>query len=154
MSKTIMAIKYSPQGRQETEISIEEVRSMVNRDQVNTDFSAENKSNITIPLGWPCATHPSGVGILPANSINLWAFGLASEQIEPTFAGVVVSNGVLVLTDWTEVTGTVTLEPKAVYYLAHDGGLSTEITGQFVQQIGISIAPNTLEIQISQPILL
>lgn len=145
---------------QDIELEIAEVVKLMNLPLSPVDmFSAENKDDVIIQAGMPCSLHPSGIGLLKAksNCENFWTFGIASQPISPTFAGNIHTNGRFNLLDWTNVTGMVNLIAKAIYYLAPTGGLTINpptTPGYILQQIGVVIAPNTLNIQIGQPILL
>lgn len=153
----IAATKYTPHGKQEVELDLEEVMNLMNTSDI--PFSAVNKDSMTIYAGMPCSMHPSGTGILKAKSNNMsfWAFGLAIVAIEPTFADTIQLSGLFYLHDWTNITGSVNLVARAIYYLAPNGGLTVDpptTPGYILQQIGIVAAPNTLNIRIGQPILL
>jgi hypothetical protein len=110
--------------------------------------------------GQPVAIHSSGVGVVLASAANNSknAIGLATEDIAPTFSGVILVDGPLTLADWTNVIGSVTLATKATYWLSATAGLLTTSApttiGQIDQVVGKSVSTDTLEIKISESVLL
>jgi hypothetical protein len=84
--------------------------------------------------------------------------GLAVEVGTPTVSVDYTPDGVLALTDWSAVTGTVSLLPGADYFLSPDtaGKLSTiapTTSGQVVVAVGRALSTQKLEIEI-QPLIL
>lgn len=123
-------------------------------------FTAENKDSVTILAGQPVSAHSSGTGIIravaTANTTRVLA--LATESIAAGATGTFLASGMLTLTDWTSVTGATTLVARATYLLsATTATLTTTApttTGYIVQQVGSSVAPDTLHVFINQTILL
>jgi hypothetical protein len=123
-------------------------------------YEAQNKDSVIIQAGAPVTQHPSGSGVVLASAAQVSTFcvGFALAAISPGFAGSILTDGLLVLADWTPLIGTVSLQAKAKYYLDPVAGRITasapSAQGQIVQFIGIAIDTSTLEIRISQTILL
>lgn len=69
-----------------------------------------------------------------------------------------ISKSILVLPDWTMITGSVALAPGQPYFLTATPGMlsatATTIVGQFVTQVGIAVNATTFEVNAQQPILL
>ena len=68
-------------------------------------------------------------------------------------------EGQITKSDWTSVTGSATLTPGAVYFLSVStaGGLTTAPPyelGETVVRVGRALSTTTLDIEISQPVLL
>ena len=125
------------------------------------DFTAENKDAGTIYAGMAVAIHASGIGVIKAqaDSIGTRSVGLAIADKAPTFAATIRTGGVLTLSDWTNVIGSVNLSAFAVYYLDEStaGMLTTTAptsATQIVQRIGTAVSATSLDIEVEQPILL
>lgn len=127
---------------------------------VAESISSTNRSVSTIQAGQPCAIYSGGLGFVPANATDntLMAVGLAQAAIAPTAAGIVQTSGPLQLSDWTAVTGTATLSPRAKYWLDVTAGRLTSTPpsarGNVLQPIGEAVASDTLLIQIQSEIQL
>jgi hypothetical protein len=125
-------------------------------------ITAQNKGLVTILKGQAVAAHSSGTGIILANASTSSknAIGLAGQSIAPSASGIVILSGPFTLSDWTAITGTVSLSALAVYYLdVTDGQLSTSPpsvagSGNVVQFTGRSISVDTLDLLIDPAILL
>lgn len=123
-------------------------------------YRAQNKDVSQFAAGCPVATHSSGSGIVAASAANssLPSVGIAAESIATGVTGAMVEGGILTLADWSAIVGTTTLAAKTTYFLSTTPGLLTPTppttSGQLLQRVGVSIAPDTLEIAIDDPILL
>ena len=123
-------------------------------------YSAENKDTVTLEAGAPVAVHSSGTGVrrADAQTTGYDCVGLVFESTAVGLSAAVRIGGTLTLADWTLVTGTVTLTSGATYFLSATSGQLTTAPpvtlGQRVQQVGVAVSPDTLAIQILQPILL
>lgn len=68
-----------------------------------------------------------------------------------------ITNGMLELSDWTDVLGSTLLTPGSVYYLGATGGITTTAPsspGQYVTEVGQASTSLKLQIDIKRPILL
>lgn len=123
-------------------------------------YTAENKEGISLSAGMPVAVHSSGVGVVRASAADNQknAVGLALLGAAPAMAETVQVGGPVTLSDWTAVTGTATLQARAIYYLSTIPGMLTttppETPGQVVQQVGMALSATTLGVEIDEAILL
>jgi hypothetical protein len=123
-------------------------------------FCAENKSGGTITRGQPCAMHVSGTGVVLAGaaSAGRLATGLAAETVANAVAGLVRTEGILELSDWTAAVGSAALTPGSEYWLSTTDGLLTSTaptgTGEKVQRVGRALNQTQLDLQIGESILL
>lgn len=123
---------------------------------LDPSVSGTNKYGSPIYAGQACALHSSGAGFVLANATDntKLAIGLAAVEVGNQLAGYVQVGGSFTLPDWTQVTGTVTLAPRATYWLdVNDGRLTNtppETRGNVLQIVGISVAPDTLLIGVDQ----
>jgi hypothetical protein len=123
-------------------------------------FTAQNVGFPTLAAGAPVAINGNGIGVVRADATTnlLPAVGLAQASTAPAATATVITSGLVLLSDWTAVTGTQTLAPRGVYYLGTTAGTLTTTppsgTGQVVQQVGIAATPGTLDVSIAPPILL
>lgn len=132
----------------------------LSRQSVPLFVTSENKDAVIIRAGQPVANHPSGSGIIRAsgtdNSKN--AIGQALEDISPGFSGKIITAGALQLPDWTNVIGSVTLAALGVYYLdtfpGHLSTLAPITTGNAVQLVGRTIAPDTIKVALEISIVI
>lgn len=83
--------------------------------------------------------------------------GFALADIDSGFAGIIISDGKLVLTDWTAVVGAASLIVGAEYFLStgtfgqiiNSASLpSADTQGLYIVQIGRAIKSDTLDIKI------
>ncbi len=122
----------------------------------STNFQANNKDTGVLLAGSPVTTHSSGIGVIPADATTSGhaAVGLMVANTAPTAVGAVQTSGPLSLDDWTLITGTSTLQTKAVYYLGRTPGTLTTTSPtnnpDISQRIGIAVSPNVLNISIWQ----
>lgn len=123
-------------------------------------YDATNKQGSTLAAGAPVATHSSGVGVVSASAADdmLEAVGLVTTSAVLLASANIQTDGPFELSDWTEVTGSVSLSPKAVYFLSTaDGTLTTTPPSSFgnvMQKVGYAVGPQTLQISIEPSILL
>jgi hypothetical protein len=123
-------------------------------------FTAQNVDSATLAAGAPLAINSNGIGVVRANATTNAkpAVGLAQASTAPAATATVITSGLVLLSDWTAVTGTQSLAPRGVYYLGTTAGTLTTTppsgTGQVVQQVGIAATPGTLDVAIAPPILL
>lgn len=120
-------------------------------------FEAENKSGTALSAGCVVAKHNSGSGAIKADaSTPLSAVGLVTTDRADTEVGTVQTDGVITLTDWTAVIGSVYLASNATYYLSTTAGMLTTTppsgNGQIVQVIGRAMSPTILDISIASTI--
>lgn len=84
--------------------------------------------------------------------------GLANEDVNATFVGDVFCSGPLVLTDWTEATGSVSLSTGSNYFLDSVAGkLTTTVqtaSGHVNTYIGQAVNATTLFVSPEKPITL
>lgn len=125
-----------------------------------TVTTAENKDVDTIHCGSPVAAHSSGAGIVRASSVAPGAFAMGVSivtRVKQQACDVIV-GGVVRQDNWTNVTGTVFLVPRATYFLSHAPGqlLSVPPTtaGTLLQVVGTSVSETELAVRIAQPIRL
>lgn len=124
-------------------------------------FTAENKDSVTLVKGMAVTQDNSGTGVRRADcSVNAgFSVGLAQQDITSLSSGPVQTDGILTLSDWTAIIGSVSLTPKTKYYLDANGGGKLTATapttpGYLLQRIGISVDAQTLEINLGYSILL
>jgi hypothetical protein len=123
-------------------------------------YSVVNKDASTIRAGQAVAVHSSGTGVVLANATVAGkdACGIATTDIAPSAAGVVQTEGQLVLSDWTYAVGSATLAARGVYYLDTIGGKITTTppssVGNIWQKVGVEIDTKTLLIELGPTILL
>jgi hypothetical protein len=123
-------------------------------------FTAENKEAVQIKQGQIVATHSSGTGAVLASASNnsKQAVGLMLADTGPAASGSIQVGGTFEMSDWTNVTGGVTLAPKTIYYLDTSPGKLTptpdETPGKIVQRVGRSVSTTKLKIEIAEAILL
>jgi len=119
-----------------------------------------NKDAISLIKGHVVAVDSSGIGVLRATSANNTrnAIGLVVAGAAPTFVAKVQFSGRFELSDWTPITGTVSLSAMAIYYLDLVSGKMATVpptgTGQIVQKVGRALSPQVLEIKIEPSIIL
>lgn len=126
----------------------------------NTTYVGENKDTGTFAIGAALAVDASGVGVVKASAADntKHAAGLATVGVIVGAAETVQTDGIFTRSDWTSVTGTVSLAAKAVYYLSASPGMLTTAApaalGQVVQPVGLAVSADTLELEIEKAILL
>jgi len=119
-----------------------------------------NKDNVAFSVGTPLAMHSSGTGFVRADASdnNHNCVGLATVGASPGGTEVAQLDGPVSLSDWSAVTGTTTLAPRGIYYLAATPGLLTTTPpfspGEVVQLVGESVSDQALELRLSVSILL
>lgn len=127
-------------------------------DIISDVYTAENRSNVNIKRGQPCAVHSSGIGVSLASCDNIGnrCIGFAYVNINSSYSGIIETDGIIKLDDWTLITGQPTLTPKAMYYLDVISGKINNIVpnGLFLQSVGIAMDLNNLKVQIEPEILL
>ena len=99
------------------------------------------------------------VSLAQANAGSTLAAGLAYSSADPGHAVDFITGGVISLTDWTAVCGTVLLSPGNRYFLSPDtaGLMSTNCpnaTGETVQCLGIATSTENFTVDIQPSILL
>ncbi len=124
-------------------------------------FSTTNKDADPILAGQPVTVDPSGSGVFLASAASSAApaCGLAAADASPLAALTVKTSGLVTLADWSAVTGSPALTPRAMYYL--DPVIAGRITlvppttsGQIVQPIGIALTAHILDLAPAAYILL
>jgi hypothetical protein len=130
-------------------------------DTAGSAYSAQNKDTSAIPAGTPVAVHTSGSGVVPADASTIAtpAVGLMRDATNPSAFGLVQIDGLLSLADWSVVTGASSLPSRALFLLGSSapGQLTTAAPttpGQAIQPIGRAVGPQTLLLQIGQPLIL
>lgn len=135
------------------------LQTQLNNIAVQGRFEAENKDT-EIKIGMPVATHSSGTGIVKADATNTSkpCIALSQKEVKNKFSGSYVTDGIWTMDDWTAVTGTALLQPKAIYFLDTTAGRLTTASpvnsGNISQEIGRAVSTKELEITIKSPILL
>lgn len=91
------------------------------------EFIAMNKDVVTIKKGQPVAIHSSGSGVVlaAATSLDTLAIGLATADIPAASIGPILTDGPLLVSDWTAAVGSVSLTAKKQYYLSATTGKLT-----------------------------
>ena len=123
-------------------------------------FTGENKDAGTLKKGHIVASHSSGVGVVKANATDNTknAVGFILADVAPTFAATVETEGLLILTDWTDACGTATLQAKGRYFLDSVAGKMTlsppESAGMVVQLLGVAVDTVTLDIRLEDAVIL
>jgi len=123
-------------------------------------FDAENKDVVQIAGGMAVTGHASGVGVLRASdgAVASAAVGLMSADCAVGVARRVISGGQLTLADWTAVIGAVSLTAKAHYFLGSTPGTLSATpptaSGHVLQRVGFAASPDTLVVEIEQPVRL
>ena len=128
----------------------------------NQIFTAANPMGVALTIG-------QAVYISAANTVeaaladNVTTSGVVGLVADASIAdganGYILTDGILVSTDWTAVVGATTLTAGAVYFLSEtaEGELTTTVPtvpGSFVTRVGTAINTTTLEVSISRPIKL
>ena len=125
-------------------------------------FTATNSNAGAITLGQMTYVNGNGsVDLARANAdVTSRAIGLIYDaSIASAASGTVVTDGVIVSTDWTAVTGSATLTAGSIYYLSDTlaGGLVTVVpvaAGSSIVRVGTALSGTELEISIGEPIKL
>lgn len=124
------------------------------------EYDGVNKNAATLPAGAPVCVDASGVGVQPASAVGNAnpCVGLLRQSCVPGALATVVTFGNFKLNDWTAVTGSATLAPRATYYLSETTGLLTNTppsaAGDSLQIIGVAVDTLTLDLNPEAPILL
>lgn len=116
-----------------------------------------NVDSVTISAGCAVMMDLGSTGVLRWDGTRE-IVGVARENIASATSGMVQTEGPLKLSDWTSATGSATLS-SGIWYgdVATPGKITTTATttlGKTVQRVGVTLASDTLEIRISQPVLL
>ncbi len=115
-------------------------------------FTTTNKQGSTIVAGTPVAVHSTGIGIVLADATTSAkpCVGLNAVDVNNLDAATVRTGGTFELADWTAITGTVELAPKAVYFLSTVAGMLTTssptTSPNISQRVGKSVSPTKLDI--------
>lgn len=124
------------------------------------NFTAENQDNVSFVPGNIVAVIANGTGVILANASNnnKNAIGIATTGVSVGNPEVVQTNSSISLSDWTLITGSASLSPNTIYYLSTVSGMLSTTPpvsiGNIVQQVGRAINTMTLEIIITQSIVL
>ncbi len=128
----------------------------------NQGFSAINNNLGAITQG--LVVYISSIGAVDlANALTTSTskvVGLVKDAaIASTASGVIITDGILDIADWTSITGTATLTAGQAYFLSDivAGKLVTTrpvLTGSSVVYIGRAVNTTSLELSIERPILL
>ena len=117
-----------------------------------------NRDTVPLAAGMLVALHPSGTGVWRASaSLRRAAHGVALSAIGVGAAGSVLLLGELILSDWTALTGTVSLSALGLYYLAEAGQLTavpSEAPGSLTQLCGAAVGPQVMSVDAQVSILL
>jgi len=139
-----------------TEDLIEE-REVVNLtiNKILSGFSAENDSGLDIIKGQPVALTNSGIQLACAVDERI-CVGFASEDILDAHSGFIQDDEYIELSDWTEITGEISLIPKQKYFLSDNPGmLRTSFSGfSRSQNVGLALTTKRLQINIFNSIKL
>lgn len=125
----------------------------------DADYDIETDDDVVI--GQPMyLTSPAGhLALAQADGIpQARVFGLATEDQSATVSCKVKTIGKVTRSDWTPVTGAVSLVPGDVYYLdaSTPGRLTTtapQTPGEYVTRVGIAATLTTMDIHIMRPLL-
>lgn len=128
----------------------------------NQVFTAANNTGAALTIGQ--AVYVSAANTVEAaladNVTTSGVVGLVADaSIADGANGYILTDGILVSTDWTAVVGATTLTAGSVYFLSDTtaGELTTTVPtapGSFVTRVGTAINTTTLEVTISRPIKL
>ena len=115
-------------------------------------------SSATLAAGTPVTVSRSTGQIVKSDAASKptsFVVGLLKTAVTATFAGTVSTNE-LILADWTAVTGTASLSPGQLYFLAAGGGLTTTppLSPNNLAQVGEAANTTTLIIAPQTPIQL
>lgn len=85
--------------------------------------------------------------------------GLSLSSTAPTFSCTYITDGQVIRSDWTDITGTASLTPGAYYFLDPDnlGQMTTTAPttgGDFVLRLGQAQSTTVFDVEIQQPIRL
>lgn len=122
--------------------------------------TAENKDTDTICCGAPVAAHASGAGVVRASSAvpGACAVGVSIVTRAKALACDIIVSGIVKQLNWSNVTGTAVLMPRATYYLSDVPGRLVGVPpttqGTLLQVIGTSVSETELAVHIAQPIRL
>lgn len=135
----------------------------------NTSLAPGVGGNIEIPASF-VSTTSAGMAVYVSGSSEVdlaqadsedttGAIGLATANVIAGSDAFYVTEGQLQLDDWTDVTGSPTLVPGEVYYLSDSepGKLTTiapTAATKFVVAVGVAVSNDTLDVEVSRPILL
>jgi hypothetical protein len=115
-------------------------------------YSAENKQGATIDPGAVVAAHSSGVGVVLASAADVTkpAVGLMVSATLNAVAGLVQTEGIFTLDDWSLVTGT-TFLTRGPYFVdpTTPGRLTPTaptVDGQIVQCLGYALSPTDFDL--------
>jgi hypothetical protein len=125
-------------------------------DLVTSVLSAE--SDVVIRIGQPIYLKNNfhadlaGANNLPFANI----IGFAIKATNPTFSAEYITDGLLTLSDWINVSGTNLLVPGQTYFLSNIIGNITNIppTSGYIVSVGKAVSQTQLDIEIQQPIRL
>lgn len=119
-----------------------------------------NAEAFTLYGGQPVYLSGSGsFRVSQANSLSTICNGILASITGSNSTGTIIFIGLLQLADWTVATGgSPTLTVGSYYYLSQGAaGIITTIpptgTGQINQYLGLAVEPDTLSINILQPIV-
>lgn len=122
-------------------------------------FTAENKDLTQLYPGQPVGTHTSGTGIVRANASAVGqkaAIGIVAQGIQVSVSGLVQTEGIIEVADWTRATGSQYLTPGSDYYLSTTLGKITRTApsgaGQILQLVGHALTQTKLDIRLEDPI--
>ncbi len=124
----------------------------------NSDsYSAVNRQGATVFSGQVVAVHATGFQFANASSAAKPAVGLMQSTTLSASAGVVQTEGILELSDWTNATGSASLTPGASYYSnpSTPGRMTTTVPstyGTVLQSIGRALSATQFDISV-QPII-
>lgn len=155
ISDYVVRIPNPPGGAVQTVATLAEIGETLGWDSA---FSEENKDVGSIFAGAPVAPHSSGTGAVLATAAAPVkpAVGLATGVAAVGYPVTVQTAGQFTLSDWTAVTGSVTLDPLARYFLDTAVGKltvsPTSVVGNINQLIGLSLNPSTLELVLDSPV--
>jgi hypothetical protein len=143
--------RYKPGSYQPIWDDEEPLDPMANSAEIDTPCAA----------GQPVYVKNNGhLGLAQANAIaTVQVVGLTKTSAIAATSVEYDPDGVLELSNWLAIAGTVLLTPGAVYYLSADfeGNLTTapsEAVGGFVVRVGTALSPTRLSIEIEPPIAL
>ena len=114
----------------------------------------------TLQAGQPVyLTSTGGLGPALAGPRTAEVFGIAVAGTQAGGSAPYVTGGELALSDWTAVTGSVSLVPGASYYLhpSAAGMLTTtapSVAGQYVIRVGQAVSTTTMNVTIESSVLL
>ena len=119
-------------------------------------FSSENVSGVDLFMGQAVSLYASGIRGANATDTSRQAIGILQGNVAATFSQRVQTEGIITISDWTLSTGAVSLVIGDTYFLDTTLGMITNAapsgSGNIVQEIGVAVTSQSLDLTIEPPI--